>query len=237
MQRFRGSWPALLGASLILALSLSSVLGADPADDPGSVGRSISAFAKSVAPGQNLEDAAATAEEAEQAGDDSETELEEDLDEETEEDGAHAECVSEVAESDAAGGPNENHGGAVSEAARETCPRDQDDDADPEDATASAHGECVSAVAKSDAVGGKNENHGGAVSAAARETCPRNEATEEEDLESEEGVDEVTETEEDAEEATAPGDSAFGLAGGNGKAHQAAGAQNGRGNGKGGGRP
>jgi hypothetical protein len=36
-------------------------------------------------------------------------------------DDAHGACVSEVAQSDAVGGKNDNHGGAVSEAARFTC--------------------------------------------------------------------------------------------------------------------
>ncbi len=45
--------------------------------------------------------------------------------------GAHGACVSEVARDKAAvGGPNENHGGAVSEAARVTCREDEEAEGD-----------------------------------------------------------------------------------------------------------
>ncbi len=47
--------------------------------------------------------------------------VDEDADSEDGEQGSHGACVSAVAHSDEVGGKNENHGGAVSEAARVTC--------------------------------------------------------------------------------------------------------------------
>ncbi len=84
----------------------------------------------------------------------------------------------------AVGGANDNHGGAVSTAAKAandvpdtTVPEAATPDTttpDPADTSAGAqgaHGAAVSAVAQDPtAVGGKNDNHGGAVSLVARGT-------------------------------------------------------------------
>jgi hypothetical protein len=75
----------------------------------------------------------------------------------------------------AVGGPNANHGGAVSALARSFHGPDvtSTEPAAPDttDAAANAHGVAVSAVAQDlTAVGGTNDNHGGAVSAVARGT-------------------------------------------------------------------
>jgi hypothetical protein len=193
MQRLRGSWLALLGAALLVLFSISVALGADPETDENR-GQSISGFVHSlifgepadeeVAPDESEEDEdedGSEDEDADEAADEEATEEEAvEANQEGEVTGAeHGACVAEVAQSDAVGGPNENHGGAVSEAARETC-WESEEEATEEEPTEPTeedlqefknHGECVSEVARSDEVGGPNENHGGAVSEAARETC------------------------------------------------------------------
>ena len=66
----------------------------------------------------------------------------------------------------AVGGPNNNHGGAVSTLARGTHGTPANNTSA---GTQGAHGAAVSAVAKNKAlVGGPNNNHGGAVSVIAR---------------------------------------------------------------------
>ena len=184
MQRLRQRWVALLGGALLVTLTVSTVFGADPADAPDDPrGRTIAAFVHSLIFGE--QDAP-----SDEPQDEEETLEDEELEEDgtaegTEVDGAaHGACVSEVArDKDAVGGPNDNHGGAVSEAARETCwdepdPGEEltdpelDDEVPLEEEAADAHGTCVSEVARDrDATGGPNDNHGGAVSEAARETC------------------------------------------------------------------
>ncbi|HYU48895.1 MAG TPA: hypothetical protein VEO91_03065 [Candidatus Limnocylindria bacterium] len=96
--------------------------------------------------------------------------------------------TSEAAQSDRTGGTNCNHGGYVSNVARQAdedgdapkaeCSSDTPADTDTEtptesattaDASPNAHGKAVSKVAQDqDAVGGKNCNHGGAVSEVAK---------------------------------------------------------------------
>jgi len=104
---------------------------------------------------------------------------------------AASSAVSVVAKDHAAvGGPNDNHGGAVSTVAKatngapdtttpdtsnpETATPETTDPTDTTDAAAGAqgaHGAAVSAVAQDQtAVGGKNNNQGGAVSLIARGT-------------------------------------------------------------------
>jgi len=75
MRRLRESWLALGGSALIVALSVTSALGADPTFNPaGSVGEQVSELARSLAPGQNND----SEEQEEPAADE-----EEQLDEET----------------------------------------------------------------------------------------------------------------------------------------------------------
>ena len=129
MSRFRTHWLALFGGVTLLALSLSTAFGAKPEGD--NFGSQVSAFVHSLQGDDEDGD--------EQA--DEETEDEETEDEETEddtevqdEDGApsdHGQCVAEVArDKEAVGPPNDNHGGAVSEAARVTCWEDGEDSED-----------------------------------------------------------------------------------------------------------
>jgi hypothetical protein len=111
MSKLRTRWLALFGATTLIALSMSSALGAKPADNRG---MQVSAFVHSL------------------QGDAEEPAEEEPVDEEpvVEEDSApsdHGKCVVAVAQDpEAVGPPNDNHGGAVSEAARVTCWEDGD---------------------------------------------------------------------------------------------------------------
>jgi hypothetical protein len=96
---------------------------------------------------------------------------------------AASSAVSTVAQDHAdVGGPNDNHGGAVSTVAKgtngvpdtttpgSTGPNTTTDTTEPA-GTQGAHGAAVSAVAQDPtAVGGPNDNHGGAVSLVARGT-------------------------------------------------------------------
>jgi hypothetical protein len=199
MQRLRGSWLALLTAAMLMLFSVSVAIGADPETDANR-GQSIASFVHSLIFDEPATDDELVAEDETQAEDeetdeesaededqaeDEEAALDETADEklqgETASGAEHGACVSEVARSDAVGPPNDNHGGAVSEAARETCwepePVDEEVTTSEEVITQEFrnHGECVSETARSDEVGGRNDNHGGAVNEAARETCAETE--------------------------------------------------------------
>lgn len=134
MTRFRTTWLAVLGAGLLTTLSISTALGAHPETDSAeNHGHQVAAFHLLLhGLGTNREEArdqhqsqeddldGATegdGQEAEQQDEATTDELVTDVTEP----GAHGQCVSEVARSDEVGGPNNNHGGAVSQAARETC--------------------------------------------------------------------------------------------------------------------
>ena len=184
MQRFRSTWLAVTGGALLITLSVSAAFGAAPANTRDATrGQTIAAFVHELVLGADEapDEEAELEEEIDEDDADALRDAEEELDnEENEEADAHGVCVSDVAQdSKAMGGVNDNHGSAVSEAARVTC-WDTDEDsefADPEEdeedlEETDTHGACVSAVARDkSAVGGKNDNHGGAVSEAARETC------------------------------------------------------------------
>lgn len=196
MHLLRRRWIAVLSGVLLLTLSVSSAFGAGPtdaADDPR--GQTIAAFVHSLIFGTEDPPDEELAEEEEDGDEDEAPDGNLDDDGTTHADrvdgAAHGVCVAEVArDADAVGGPNDNHGGAVSEAARETCwedPAPDEDSANPEveedmppaEEEPDQHGACVSEVARDkEARGGPNDTHGGAVSEAARETC--REATEEE---------------------------------------------------------
>jgi hypothetical protein len=85
----------------------------------------------------------------------------------------NAAAVSTLAQDKTAvGGPNDNHGGAVSTLARGTAGgSDTTTTTDTTDGAQGTHGAAVSVVAQDKtAVGGPNDNHGGAVSLVARGT-------------------------------------------------------------------
>lgn len=244
MQRFRSTWLALMGVALLVTLSIPAAFGAAPTGTHDATrGQTIASFVHQIVFGADEEP-------------EDEPQLDEEFDEnelgeETDEADAHGECVSAVAQDqDAIGRPNENHGGAVSEAARVTCWETEEEEeteevTDPdEEEEADSHGACVSEVARDEsAIGGKNNNHGGAVSEAARVTC-RGDTGEDEPGETvdETGDDELAQTEaasvkraakaeEKAEKQAAKADRGGGMpssAGGNGKSGD---------NGRGGGRP
>jgi hypothetical protein len=140
MSRFRTHLMALLGGAMLLALSVSGALGHASSGDFGggakNHGQAVSAFVHSLVFGDedaaeeepaddgdadaDAEDTDTEDTDTEDADTDEET-VDEDADFEEGEQGSHGACVSEVARSDEVGGENENHGGAVSLAARETC--------------------------------------------------------------------------------------------------------------------
>ncbi len=126
MSRFRSRWLALFGAVTLIALSLSTAFGAKP--DGENRGQQVSAFVHSLVDSdeETLEDT-----EVEE-----DTETEEDTEVEEEEESApsdHGKCVALVAQDEeAVGPPNDNHGGAVSEAARVTCWETGDEESDTE---------------------------------------------------------------------------------------------------------
>lgn len=130
MTRLRTQWMAALGAGLLLALSVSSAFGALPETaEVENRGQQVSAYVHSLLLGSDEEPQEEPAEETDEVTDeqqDEETDQTEEVTDEqtTTQDGAansHGQCVSEVARGTDVGGPKENHGGAVSQAAREDC--------------------------------------------------------------------------------------------------------------------
>lgn len=121
MRRFRTHWLALLGAALLLALSVSSAFGAHP-EHSDNRGNQVSSFVHELLFGTD-EDPEEEQEENDEGEDvdEDEEELEEEEQSELDGESNHGQCVREWAKSLEVGGPNENHGGAVSFAARFTC--------------------------------------------------------------------------------------------------------------------
>lgn len=122
MSRFRSHWLALFGAVTLIALSLSTAFGARPEGE--NRGQQVSAFVHSLV-GADEE-----TEEDTEVEEDTDTEEDTEVEEEEEESAPsdHGQCVALVAQDkEAVGPPNDNHGGAVSEAARVTC-RDTGDE-------------------------------------------------------------------------------------------------------------
>jgi hypothetical protein len=120
-------WLAIAAAVLLVAFSVGSALGADPADDKENHGQQVSDFVHSLlfGDGPSDDEDESTDEETtdEETTEESETEDEETTDEESA-DGPpdnHGQCVRVVAMGTDTGGPQDNHGGAVNEAARVTC--------------------------------------------------------------------------------------------------------------------
>ena len=158
MHTFRRAWLALMGAILIVTLSVSAAFGAKPIDTAeGPRGQSVAAFVHDLVFGSDETDEDEVVEEDESSEDeeedsDDEESEEEDTDEESEEveedseeveetgetasGQEHGECVSEEA-SDKTDEVDEegNHGSVVSVAARETCwePEESDEETAPEE--------------------------------------------------------------------------------------------------------
>jgi hypothetical protein len=158
MNRLRTRWLAIIGGALLLVLSASAALGSDPASLDAKRGPTIAQLVQDLLAGNETEeeeDPSAepscdpltgpdTCEPADECdvepvpdGCDPEAEESEEAEEAdadgSAEDGTHGACVSEVArDKDAVGGENDNHGGAVSEAARETCRDDASEESEAE---------------------------------------------------------------------------------------------------------
>ena len=111
MSKLRTRWLALFGGVTLIALSMSSALGAKPTDNRG---MQVSAFVHSL---QADAEEPVEEEPVEEAPVDEEPVQEEDA-----APSDHGKCVAAVAQDpEAVGPPNDNHGGAVSEAARDGC--------------------------------------------------------------------------------------------------------------------
>jgi len=113
MSRFRSRWLAVFGAVTLVALSLSTAFAGKP--DGGNRGQQVSAFVHSL------------------VGADEETEEDTEVEEDESAPSDHGKCVALVAQDEeAVGPPNDNHGGAVNEAARVTCWETGDEESDTE---------------------------------------------------------------------------------------------------------
>jgi clumping factor A len=137
MSKFRSRWLALFGGVTLIALSMSTAFAGKP--DGTNAGVQVSTYVHSFV--GHVQDTDTETEDDTEATDETETTDETDTDTEVEvEDSAssdHGTCVAEVAQSEDVGGDNENHGGAVSEAATDICwqeaPADETDTEEPAD--------------------------------------------------------------------------------------------------------
>lgn len=124
MSKFRTHWLALFGGMTLIALSLSTAMGAKP-EAGDNRGQLVSAFVHSL--GGDVEETDEQGEEDTDTEDETNTEDETEVEDDTEVEvelvtgSDHGACVSLVAHSDDRGGVNNNHGGAVSQAARVDC--------------------------------------------------------------------------------------------------------------------
>jgi hypothetical protein len=159
MHTFRKTWLVLMGAILLVTLSVSAAFGAKPdAAAEGNRGQTVASFVHELVFGLDEEtDEETEQEEDEDVDEDLDEDTDEDLDEDSDEDsedvegseeratGAeHGACVSEEAsskedETEADG----NHGAVVSLAARETCwePAEADEATEGEEDTEEASDE------------------------------------------------------------------------------------------------
>jgi len=117
MTKFRSPWLALLGGATLIALSMSVAFAGKP--DGTNRGLQVSAYVHSLV-GADEETDTETTDETETTDTETTDETEVDTEDSTSSD--HGQCVAAVAQDpEASGPPNDNHGGAVSEAARVTC--------------------------------------------------------------------------------------------------------------------
>jgi hypothetical protein len=121
MSRFRSHWLALFGGVTLIALSLSTAFAAKP-DAADNRGQQVAAFVQSLA-GDGQETGDTTGDETVDAtADDTQTTDDTQVETQQTSPSDHGACVALVAQDkEAVGPPNDNHGGAVSEAARVTC--------------------------------------------------------------------------------------------------------------------
>ena len=149
MNPFRKNVLVLFGAALLVALSVSSALGAKPTgSDSGPRGQTISGFVHALI-----------------AGDQEVT-----VDESPADEAPADEAPADEAPADEAPADEETSSDEDTSNEEDSTPADEDTSESSSDAN--AHGKCVAEIAQNpDEIGGDNENHGGAVSLAA-ETCP-----------------------------------------------------------------
>jgi hypothetical protein len=157
MNRFRTHALALFGGALLLALSVSSVFGAKPVEGDANRGQQVSAFVHDLVFGSDDPAEEPTEEDGDQDEDADEDADEEEADEEASDESQpednHGACVKAVAmDPELVDGDNENHGGAVSLAARYTCwglepPTDEEggDELTSTDADVKPHGKSATA--------------------------------------------------------------------------------------------
>jgi hypothetical protein len=146
--RFRSRWLALFGAAALISLSMSAALGAKPTGE--NRGQQVSTFVHSLQgeAEEPVEEEPAEEEPAE----------EEPVEEEDGSPSDHGQCVAAVAQDhEIVGPPNDNHGGAVSEAARVTC---RDDEASDESEGAESE-ESEASDSGSEHGNGHGHGHGG----------------------------------------------------------------------------
>jgi FtsZ-interacting cell division protein ZipA len=130
MRKLRATWLAVIGSVLLLSLSVAGVFGhATSGFDMAASMAAFTSHSESDDPTTDVdentdEDTSVDEDASEDADEDTDTDETADQESETEPQtptDTHGACVAAVAQSDAVGGKNLNHGGAVSEAARVTC--------------------------------------------------------------------------------------------------------------------
>ena len=122
MSKFRAPWLALLGGATLIAMSMSVAFAGKP--DGTNRGLQVSAYVHSLVGADEETETETDTETADETETETDTETTDETEVETEdsESSDHGQCVAAVAtDEEAVGGDNENHGGAVSEAARVTC--------------------------------------------------------------------------------------------------------------------
>jgi hypothetical protein len=124
MTNFRSPWLALFGGVTLIALSMSTAFAGKP--DGTNRGLQVSAYVHSlVGADEETDTDTETADETETTDTettDTETTDETEVEVEDSSSSDHGQCVAQVAQDEEAfGGDNENHGGAVSQAARFIC--------------------------------------------------------------------------------------------------------------------
>jgi hypothetical protein len=120
MTKFRSPWLALLGGVTLIALSMSTAFAGKP--DGTNRGLQVSAYVHSLVGADEETDTDTETTDETETDTDTETTDETDVEVEDSASSDHGQCVREVAtDKEAVSGDNDNHGGAVSEAARFTC--------------------------------------------------------------------------------------------------------------------
>ena len=133
-------WMALVASVMVVAFSVTNAMGADPVDAGTNRGQQTSDFVHMLLFG---EDVPPDVEGADETGDESTAD---DFSPRTHPEN-HGSCVRDVATVEVTGGPQDNRGGAVNEAARVTCRESKGGDgATDGDSAAPQHGNAGSTL-------------------------------------------------------------------------------------------